>query len=284
MSDVPPPILDGHPAPAAPVEVPRWRTVLMLLVVGAYPLAVGVISARGIQGAAAVSGTALPRTTSGLLAVCAENLGIFGVLFVLTWLIGRPTRCELHASGGPRLREWLLGMAHSVTLRIGLAGVALAALGIAAAVLSLKGRPLDALDGVRPQVEHLLDPAALRQPVYLLLTMTLVSFLVAGLREELWRAVVIAGILRLHPGDPRALGPRLWAIGVAALIFGFGHLPQGWGGVGLTAVLGMGLGAILVFHRSLWVAVLAHGFFDATSFALIRVADQMGALDSMLGR
>jgi membrane protease YdiL (CAAX protease family) len=36
-----------------------------------------------------------------------------------------------------------------------------------------------------------------------------------------------------------------------------------------AGLLGLGLGLIMVFHRSIWPAVLAHGFFDATSMALI---------------
>jgi membrane protease YdiL (CAAX protease family) len=37
----------------------------------------------------------------------------------------------------------------------------------------------------------------------------------------------------------------------------------------LTAVLGFALGLIIVFHRSIWPAVLAHGMFDATTLALL---------------
>jgi membrane protease YdiL (CAAX protease family) len=34
-------------------------------------------------------------------------------------------------------------------------------------------------------------------------------------------------------------------------------------------VLGIFLGLIMVYHRSIWPAVLAHGFFDATSMAVL---------------
>jgi membrane protease YdiL (CAAX protease family) len=37
----------------------------------------------------------------------------------------------------------------------------------------------------------------------------------------------------------------------------------------MTGLLGFGLGAIMVFHRSIWPAVIAHGMFNATSLALI---------------
>ncbi|MDB6109069.1 MAG: Abortive infection protein, partial [Pedosphaera sp.] len=56
---------------------------------------------------------------------------------------------------------------------------------------------------------------------------------------------------------------------VAAVIFGLGHTAQGWSGVAITAFLGLGLGAIMLRHRSIWEAVIAHGFFDAGTFALL---------------
>lgn len=37
----------------------------------------------------------------------------------------------------------------------------------------------------------------------------------------------------------------------------------------MTAVLGFLLGMIMVLHQSIWPAVIAHGFFDATSMALL---------------
>ena len=58
-------------------------------------------------------------------------------------------------------------------------------------------------------------------------------------------------------------------MGLTAVVFGLGHVSQGWGGVVLTTILGLGLGLILVWRRSFWEAVLAHGFFDATTFALM---------------
>jgi membrane protease YdiL (CAAX protease family) len=61
----------------------------------------------------------------------------------------------------------------------------------------------------------------------------------------------------------------LAAVTIAALVFGLGHLPQGWGGVAVTAAMGLGLGLIMVLHRSIWEAVLAHGFFNATTFGLL---------------
>jgi membrane protease YdiL (CAAX protease family) len=50
----------------------------------------------------------------------------------------------------------------------------------------------------------------------------------------------------------------------------------------MTGVLGLGLGSILVFHRSLWIAVLAHGFFDASTFFFLWWLDRVGLLKDVL--
>lgn len=252
----------------------------MGVIMGSYPLAVGLIGAHLRTGAPGES--ALPSTVAGLLAVCAENFGLFALLFLAAAALGRPTRDELFALGIPGPREWAVGLGYSVALRAGIAVLTLVALFIAGVWLSFMGKPLDSLAAARPQVETLLDPGALRNPVYLGISLTLVSFVVAGLREELWRAVVFAALLRLVPGWGDRMRGRLVVVGLAAVIFGFGHLPQGWGGVLLTGALGVGLGSILMFHRSLWIAVLAHGFFDASSFAMIRLVDRLGILDQIL--
>jgi hypothetical protein len=43
----------------------------------------------------------------------------------------------------------------------------------------------------------------------------------------------------------------------------------------MAGVLGLSLGLIMVLHRSIWPAVFAHGFFDATSMALAPWAMEM---------
>ncbi len=122
----------------------------------------------------------------------------------------------------------------------------------------------------RPKVETIVDVPAMRQnPLYYWLTLTVVSFGFAGFREELWRVAVLAGLQKLWPGIFASRLGQFGAVAVAAIIFGFGHLGQGVLAVGMTAILGFGLGAIMVLHRSIWPAVIAHGMFDATSLALI---------------
>ena len=56
---------------------------------------------------------------------------------------------------------------------------------------------------------------------------------------------------------------------IVSLMFGFGHTYQGVIGVGATTLLGLGLGAIMLWHKSIWHAVIAHGFFDASTFVTL---------------
>ena len=362
----------------------------MLALLAAYPLLLGLLAeALGRFGAKEVSGqtTLLPGTTRGLLLTCAENFGLFALLFAGAWAFARPSLDEL---GARWRRPWVtlgLGAAWSVGLRV-LVGVLvggvvggmvlwqaqrgvpvkvsagdrsaeLAAFGVgtnyvprqswqlrggrnfsaadvkdtnrvcllgSVAAQKLYGPGVDpvgrklglngetftvtgwlaspgpafsgrspdevllvpssftlaSLDAFRPKIENLLDLGALRDPVYLLLTLTLVSFVVAGLREELWRAGMMTAFTALLPARWRNRWGQAAAITFAAVIFGLGHLPQGAAGVVLTGVLGLGLGWIMTFHRSLWVAVLAHGFFDATSFIGIWALERSGLLKQLI--
>jgi membrane protease YdiL (CAAX protease family) len=99
--------------------------------------------------------------------------------------------------------------------------------------------------------------------------LTLVSFVVAGLREELWRVAFLAGVRGLWPALFSSRKGQLVAAVFAAVIFGLGHASQGPIAIALTGFLGLGLGAIMIFHKSIWPAVIAHGMFDATSLAFL---------------
>jgi len=152
-------------------------------------------------------------------------------------------------------------------------------LGIAVAVIAglLIASHLIALESLkqffnanRPDVEAIVDVTALtHSPLYFWLSLTLVSFVVGGFREELWRAAFLAGMKALWPRRFSSTAGRLTAVAIAAVIFGLGHLVQGPLAVCLTGMLGFCLGAIMVLHRSIWPAVIAHGMFDATSLALL---------------
>ena len=257
----PPPL----PAPAPGVAAWRWR--VHLVIIGIYPVLIGVISAQRHHGGV----PALPTRTPALLLVCAAELAVFALIFGGAWLASRASRDELRLRWRGRVRPVLLGVLYSGAIRL-----AIAVLAIAAAVALLATQAMNAADlqsfvgAHRPHVEKLVDAAALRNdPVYFWIMVTFVSFVVAGLREELWRSAFLAGMGGVFPGMTARRGGRIAAVAVAAVIFGLGHLSMGGMAVVLTGMIGFLLGLIMLLHGSVWEAVIAHGMFDAASFALI---------------
>ncbi len=166
------------------------------------------------------------------------------------------------------------GAVYSVLLRFG-AGALI--FGVLLTVSLAKGVSLDeVMTQVRenqPKVENLVSKDALETNwAYLLLGMTLVSFVMAGWREELWRSATMLAMEKLAPGLRYARLGRVLLVLVPALIFAFGHAGQGVGGIILTGLIGLGCGTLILFQRNIWTAVMAHGFIDATSFAMLPFA------------
>ena len=261
-----PPLLYPATPPAAPTRRRGWIVHLALL--GAYPLSVAALSwkAGKLQGAPAL-GTG-PRD---LFIVCAIQMVSFGIIFGLAWLGSRASRDDLLLRWRGGFKVLLLGTIYSVGIRLLLGLILAVIVGILLATGAMNQESVMQFFKVnRPDVESLVDMNALKtNPAYFWLSITLVSFVVAGLREELWRSGFLAGMRAVWPRSFGTVGGQMLAAGVAAIIFGLGHLMQGMLAVGLTAVLGFALGAIMVSHRSIWPAVVAHGMFDATSFALL---------------
>lgn len=292
-----PPLLApaAPPSPAEPLPLPRhprWRSGLALLVLAPYPLLLGIVLPWVFQQPwflrltgqeSAPSGSILPQTVGDLFVVAAENLVIFALFFLTACAFRGFNRDELFTRMKGWWQPWAWGLIHSVALRILVAVVVMTVMGILLAAGHLTGHDPEALKELRPNVEKLVEPGALRDPAYLLVATTLISFIVAGLREELWRAGVLRQLFDLLPDRGQTIRGKVIAVVLAAAVFGLGHWPQGLAGVALTGTLGLGLGAILLYHRSLWVAVVAHGFFDATSFALLAAIERMGLLEKLKG-
>ena len=98
---------------------------------------------------------------------------------------------------------------------------------------------------------------------------------------------MLAGFKGLFPESYEKLWCKIGFVLFVAVIFGIGHLPQGLGGVILTGTLGVMLGLIMIFHRSIWQATWTHGFFNATSFVrmyfLFKYKDQFESLQKLFG-
>jgi len=237
------------------------------LVIAVFPLALGAFRLRKGRESA----PALADNATGLLIVCAEQLGIFGMIFFLAWLASRASREDLLWRWRPGLWVVPLGVAYSAALRLAVGMVGLLFVGtLLAARIVTPEKMQSVVQSNVPDVGAVVDVPALRHdPAYLLLSVTVASFLLGGLREEVWRAAFLAGFRRVWPRYFSNRRGEMMAVLIAAVLFGAGHLVQGPIAAVMAGLLGVGLGAIMVLHRSIWPAVIAHGMFDATSLALI---------------
>ena len=247
-------------------NVPRWRWWIHFALIGGYILP-GVV--RGFYFVP--QHPVLTGSARGLLVVCGFNLGAFAVVFLLGWLASRATAEELFLPWRPGWWVLPLGIGYSIAFR-----VILAVVGIITILFLVVTRlvDVDSLRNVavqiRPRVDHLVDFSALQtNRIYYWLMLTLVSFVGAGFREELWRGATLAGMRALWPRAFLSPTGEVIAIIVIAIGFGAAHLSMGILAAAVATLLGLFLGLILIVHRSIWPAVIAHGFFDATTFALL---------------
>lgn len=243
----------------------RWR--IHLLLITAYIMVIG-LSGLGRRGTNAAM---LSRTTGGLLRVCALELLAFGVVFGLACFASRATRDDLLLRWQGKIRPVLLGASYSVAIRLALALLVITmSIGLVASHVMTPDSLQDFFSANRPGVETIVDVAAMRNnPVYFWLTLTFASFVVAGLREELWRSAFLAGMRALWPQHFGSRAGQVSAVIICSIIFGLGHLAMGPLAVCFAGLIGAALGLIMIFHGSIWPAVIAHGFFDATTMAML---------------
>lgn len=214
---------------------------------------------------------ALSENVSGLLIASATELALFGAVFAVALLASRATRDDLLLRWRPGWWVVPLGVGYSVAVRLALGVVLLVVSGVLVmtGVVSQESLQEFTLKN-RPNVETIVDVKALKEnPVYFALTLTLISFVVAGLREELWRTGFLAGLREVFPRVFASRRGELLAVVLIGIIFGAAHVGMGVLAAIMAGILGILLGVIMMFHRSIWPAVLAHGFFDATSMALL---------------
>lgn len=264
MTTEPPPL-------ERPVSKLRWSIHLLLM--AALPLLAG-LAPLPIHG----DGPILSSNAHGLLKVCLVEVLIFVVPFALAWLFSRATKEQLLLRWRPGAWVVPLGALYSVAIRLAM-GIVLAMVAVLIMALSHQHDPKQAEQFAmqnRPQVEKLVDVHAMSaDPAYYWLNVVLVSMVIGGLREEVWRGALLAGLRGVWPGSFDSWGGKIAVITIAALLFGVGHLPQGLLAAGGITIVGFCLGWIMVYHRSIWPSVMAHGLFDATSLAFLPKAMEM---------
>ncbi len=244
----------------------RWRWAVSLLLVGLYPVWVSLLGRLRPQHGGK-SGAALPSSVGGLLWISALELGTFALFWGLAWAFSRASKDELLLRWRGGVLPVLQGFGYAFALRMGLLFLIMFAAG--AFLLLTHTDPKQFahfIEQNQPQTDALFPPGALHNPLYLFLVVTLLSFVVAGVREELWRTACLAALRHVLPQELKPTARWMVAIAISSVVFGLGHAYQGWLGVVFTTILGAGLGAVTWQHRSIWPAVWAHGFIDATSF------------------
>jgi len=122
--------------------------------------------------------------------------------FLLGWLASRATTDELLLRWRPGWWVVPLGVGYSIAIRLGLAvtGFIVVLFLLITQLVNVESLRNFALQNP-PRIDRLIDVGALRtNRAYYWLSLTLVSFVTAGLREELWRAATLAGMRALWPG------------------------------------------------------------------------------------
>ena len=278
----PPPRLDALPAGSAPSLHRRWWIHLVL--VSAYILLVGLMGREHHE--AHTRTPALSHTAGGLLVVCGFELLIFAAVLGLALMASRASCDDLLWRWRQGFWPVPLGIGYSIAIRFAvfmITMVTVVALMVTHVVTAQSLQRFMAAKG--PSLEAIVDISAMRHdPLYFWLTLTVVSFIVAGLREELWRSAFLAALRAFWPQHFGSRAGQVAAVAIAAILFGFGHLGLGLVNVLVAGLLGFGLGLIMVFHRSIWPAVISHGMFDATSLALLPwVAEKLPEIQRTLG-
>jgi membrane protease YdiL (CAAX protease family) len=245
---------------------PRWRWWIHLVLIGIYPFLGMILRSRQIPRVPSLASDA-----RGLLIVCGLEITLFSLVFALGWLASRASREELLFRWRPGWWVVPLGVVYSVAIRLAVLAVVMVVVLILLSTRASTPEAITEFVGVnRPNVEAVVNVSALQNnPSYFWLTLTLVSFVVAGLREEMWRAGTLAALRALWPRAFATQRGQWIAVTLIAALFGAMHLGMGSIAAVLAGVTGWFLGLIMVYHRSIWPAVIAHGVFDATTFAFL---------------
>ncbi len=256
-------MIDNNHDGAEPVS--RWRWWIHLLLIGGY-LPITALLATHFN-----HGPALGHTGRSSLLALSKNFALFAIIFAAGWLSSRASREQLLLRWRPGWWVIPLGLGYSIGIRIGLAVVVTSIVAILVMTGLLSTNHVNSfVDSNLPQIRRLVDPGALRHdPTYLWLNLTLGSFVLAGLREEMWRSGTLAAMRVLWPNAFDQRDGQIIAVVLLSFIFGLGHLYLGLIAAAAATIMGFALGMIMVLHRSVWPAVVTHGFIDATSFALL---------------
>ena len=144
-------------------------------------------------------------------------------------------------------------------------GLAALGTGIIVALFVLGGRPSTSITMPPIDVSLVMDFVT-ESPTSFMLWIVLVAWFAAGLGEELlYRGFLMDRLMRL-----RGMRGQKWpAAIIQAALFGLPHLYPGWGGVLVTASIGLFLAWLRFANRgNLWACILAHAAVDTIMLSL----------------
>lgn len=223
-------------APVSPAPVDRRRWWIHLILIGGYfvpaltPFAISKASRR----------PALLSSTSGLVVMCGIQIALFAIVFGLGWLASRASREQLLLRWRPGWWVVPLGIAYSIAMRfaVGILAVAIIAVLLGSGLVTRESL-IAFVSHQRPSAEKLVNLSAMQSySAYFWLTLTLNSFVVAGLREEMWRAGTLAAMRALWPNIFDGRDGQVAAVALIAIVFGLAHLTLGLVPAAAASILG----------------------------------------------
>ena len=239
--DVP---LNRDVAPAEPAHpegghlaASRGRALLEVCLCSGLPtqlLISAVLALAGLAPRDADDNFSLPHIA--ILSLVDSAL-IVGLVVVFLRASGERPRDVLLGRRPVRI-EWLVGLC-LVPIVFLLLAVSVAAIAAVAPWLQQPDNPLAALLDTRTG----------------LIVFAIVGVVAGGLREEVQRAFV------LHRFEQR-LGGAVAGVVIFSLVFGAGHVVQGWAAVIVTALLGAFWGVVYLSRRSIVAPAVSHAAFN----------------------
>jgi len=241
-----------------------WLHLILLSVYFLYPSVTGL-------GTPKPHPAVLHGAASRLLYSGAWEMLYFGIIFGLAFLASRPTPDSLLLRWRGVLSPVGLGALYAVLLplirilMLYLMFMMLAYLGLLA-----PHSLLDIAAAHHSGVERIVSEATLRDDRWFFWTeLTVGCFLLAALPEELWRSAMLAGLKALWPRNFSSRVGQGLAVAIVSVFFGVAHGIQGPVAMLQAGWMGFALGLIMVYHRSIWPAVITHGLLNATTSIII---------------
>lgn len=232
----------GEPGPRAG-RAPRVVALIEVILVSGFPtqLALGVaLAALGL----------LPRDASGVISMRY----LVALLLLDTALITGLVCAALQARGERPARIFLGWRAPLREIRLGAALIPVVFLAVAGVLAALRW--------IWPALHNVASnpfEAIIRTPADAAIVAA-VAIAGGGFKEELQRAFI------LHRFDQHLGGARIGLV-LYSLLFGAGHVLQGWDVGIITALLGLAWGLLFLSRRSVLAPMVSHSGFNAAQIA-----------------